>query len=136
MRAIAVAIVLSTLNGVSGCFTFLTYGGNILVAARSSVNPYTCSIIFGVAQIIGSLFTTQLADKLGRKLLLLISLFGTGLGQTTLSVYLYLHKLDYDLSTFDWVPAASMAFVIFISTAGIIPLSTICTVEILPIKVK
>lgn len=99
-------------------------------------NPYTATIIFGVFQIVGSLFTTQLADRLGRRVLLIASLLGAVLGQTALSIFSYLEKLDYDLTMFNWVPVASMSFVIFISTLGIIPLSTICAVEVLPIKVK
>lgn len=136
IKAIIVAIVLSILNQFSGCFTFLTYAGSILNTTGSTVSPYMSSIIFGVVQIMGSLFTTQLADRWGRKVLLIISLFGTVLGQTALSIFMYFHKLDYDLSELDWIPAASIAFVIFIGSVGIIPLTSICTVEILPAKVR
>lgn len=136
MRAIITAIVTSFLNQLSGCFTFLTYAGTIMSITGSSVNPYTTSIILGVVQIIGSLFTTYLADRLGRKVLLVVSLFGTVAGQTALSIFMYLHKLDYDLSMFSWVPVTSMAFVIFIGSAGVVSLSSICTVEALPAKVN
>lgn len=136
MRAIAIAIVLSCMNQFTGCFIFLTYAGNILSKTGTGVNPYTCSIILGVVQIIGSLFTTQLADRLGRRVLLITSLFGTVLGQTALSTFTYLQTLDYDLSMFDWVPVTIMSFVIFIASLGVIPLTSICTVEVLPAKVN
>lgn len=136
IRALSIAIVLSFLNQLSGCFTFLTYAGSIVSKTGNSMNPYTATIIFGVFQIVGSLFTTHLADRLGRKVLLIVSLLGAVLGQTALSIFSFLQKLDYDLTMFDWVPVASMSFVIFISTLGIIPLSTICAVEALPIKVN
>lgn len=136
MKGIFVAIVLSCINQCTGCFVFLTYAGSILSKTGTSVNPYIASIILGVIQIVASLFTTQLADRLGRKVLMIISLFGTVLGQTALSAFTYLQMLDYDLSLFDWVPVTSMSFVIFIGTAGVIPLSSICTVEALPAKVN
>lgn len=135
MRAVLIAIVLGLLNQLSGCFTFLTYAGNIMSRTGKGVNPYVGTIIIGVLQIVGAISTTQLADRLGRKVLLIVSLFGSVLGQTALSIFTYLQELDYDLSMFSWVPVTSMAFVVFISTLGIIPLSTICAVEVLPAKV-
>lgn len=136
VRAIFIAIVLSFLNQLSGCSTFLIYAGSILSKTRNSVNPYKASIAFGVVQIVGSLFTTQLADRLGRKVLLIVSLFGSALGQTSLAIFTYLQEFDYDLSMFNWVPLISLSFIVFIATIGIVPLSSICTVEVLPAKVN
>lgn len=136
VRAIIIAIVLSFLNQLSGCSTFLIYAGTILTKTENSINPYTASIAFGVVQIIGSLFTTQLADRLGRKVPLIVSLFGSALGQITLATFTYLQGLGYDLSMFNWVPLLSLSFIVFIATLGIVPLSSICTVEVLPAKVN
>lgn len=135
MRGIVIAIVLSLLNQLSGCFTFVTYTGSILETTGTSVNPYTSTIIFGVVQIVGCLFTTHLVDKWGRKVLLIISLSGIVMGQTALSVFMYLREFDCDLSMFGWLPVTSLSFVIFMGFVGIVPLSTICTVEALPAKV-
>lgn len=99
------------------------------------INPYTATIIFGVVQIIGSLFTTQLADRLGRRVLLITSLSGTVMGQTALSTFMYLKELEYDLSMLEWVPVTIISFIIFIASLGVIPLTSICTVEVLPEKV-
>lgn len=135
MRAIAITIVLSCMNQFTGCFTFLTYAGSILAKSGSTMNPYTCTIILGVVQIVASLLTTHLADRLGRKSLLIVSLFGTVLGQMSLASFAYLQEREYDLSMFDWVPVTSLSFIIFIGTVGVVPLSSICTVEVLPEKV-
>lgn len=52
-----------------------------------------------------------------------------------LSAYLYFAENGYDLSAFSWGPVICLAFVVFISSAGIIPLSHVCRVENLPTKV-
>lgn len=108
----------------------------IFAKIGTNVNPYTSTIILGMVQIAGSLFTTQLADKLGRKTLLNISLVGSVLGQLALVTFLYLDMLGFDVALFGWVPVASTGFVIFIASVGIVPLLSICTVEMLSPKVR
>lgn len=100
-----------------------------------SVDPYISSIILAVALIFGSLATTYLADILGRRLLNIVSLFGSACGLLSMSLYHYLYVKDYDLSAFTWVPVISLSFVIFISSAGIVSLAFVCSVENLPTKV-
>lgn len=84
----------------------------------ASLDPYVSSIMLAISLICGSLLTTSLADTLGRKLLNLASLVGSAIGLFSISFYYYLHINGYDLSAFDWVPVASLSFVIFVSSAG------------------
>lgn len=135
IKGILIGIVLTLLNQLTGCYVFLTYAVMIFAKIGTSVDPYTSTIILGIVQIAGTLLTTQLADKLGRKVLLNISLVGSVLGQLALVAFLYLDKLGFDVTLFSWVPVASTGFVIFIASVGIVPLLAICTVEMLPPKV-
>lgn len=100
-----------------------------------SVDPYISSIILAVALIFGSLSTTYFADIIGRRVLNIGSLFGSACGLLSMSLYHYLYVNDYDLSAFHWVPVISLSFVIFISSAGIVSLAFVCSVENLPTKV-
>lgn len=136
LRAIVIAITLSCMKAFTGCFIFLTYAGRILTQTGTTIDPYKSAICFGIVQIAGSLSTTQLADRFGRKVLLITSLVGTILGQISLSLFTFLQELDYDVSFFSWMPVISICFVIFISTLGVIPLASVCTVEALPAKVN
>lgn len=88
-----------------------------------------------VALILGSLTTTYLADKMGRRTLNLVSLMGSALGLINTALYQFLYLNGFDLSTFAFLPVASLCFVMFISSAGIIPLALTCSVENLPSKV-
>lgn len=89
-----------------------------------------------VLQIVGNMCTTSLVDSLGRKILNIISLVGNAVGLFALALYSYLHQNGYDLSAYSWVPVTSLSFVIFISSAGIISLASVCAVEHLPSKVS
>lgn len=135
MKGIFIGIVLTLLIQLTGCHTFLTYGVMIFAKIGTNVNPYMSTIILGVVQIAGSLLTTQLADSFGRKILLIISLVGSILGQMALAAFFYLDKLGFDVTVYGWVPVASIGFIIFIASVGIVPLTSICTVELLSPKV-
>lgn len=100
-----------------------------------SLDPHISSIILAVALIFGSLATTYLADILGRRVLNILSLMGSAFGLLSMSIYHYLYVKDFDLSGFSWVPVISLSFVIFISSAGIVSLAFVCSVENLPTKV-
>lgn len=93
------------------------------------------SIILAIAPLFGVLFSAKLADTLGRKILILISLLGSGFGLSILASYLYLVQNGYDFPRFQWIPVTSLSFVVFISSAGISPLRSVVTVEHLPIEV-
>lgn len=53
-----------------------------------------------------------------------------------MAAYLYCVSLGFNMSMFTWVPVTSLGFVILISSVGIVPLSLICLVELLPSKVR
>lgn len=108
----------------------------IFKRAEAEIDPYIQSIILSLFLILGSLSTTYFADILGRKVLCLISFLGSAFGLLSLSVYHYFHLRGFDLSPFSWVPVTSLSFVIFISAAGIMPMSMIVGVEYLPPKVR
>lgn len=136
LKGILIGIIITLLNQITGCYIFLTYAVMIFAKIGTSVHPYASTIILGIVQIAGTLLTTQLADRLGRKVLLIISLVGSVVGQLALATFLYLDKLGFDVALFDWVPVASTGFVIFIASVGIVPLMSICAVEMLSPKVS
>lgn len=136
MKALAKAVILTTLSTFTANYTLINYSVMIFERADTEIDPYIQSIILGIFLILGSLSTQFFADILGRKILCLISFLGSAFGLLSLSVYHYFHLRDYNLSAFSWVPVTSLSFVIFISAAGIMPMSMIVGVEYLPPKVR
>lgn len=105
----------------------------------SWIHPFGL-ILLAVAHTCGSLTTNYLVDKFGRNCkqkLNLISLLGSALALFITAFYHYLNINGFNLSEwFWWIPILSLAFGIFVSSVGIIPLSLVCGVEILPTKVS
>lgn len=91
--------------------------------------------MFAIALILGSFVATYLTDKLGRKFLNFISLVGAAIGMYALATYQYVRMHGIDLSAYAWIPVACLSFIIFISSAGITPLSVVCSLECMPPKV-
>lgn len=52
----------------------------------------------------------HLADKLGRRILNIFSLFGSAVGFFAISLYQYLYLSGFDVSMFVWVPVVSLSF--------------------------
>lgn len=135
-NGIIVAIILSFLNQYCGWFTLMIYSVVIFQDSGTHIDPHISTIILGAVQVAGNLSSTSLVETLGRKLLLIISMAGCTIGLSAMASYMYLVSLDYDLAAVQWIPVASLCFVIFSSSVGITPLLILCIVERLPSEVK
>lgn len=137
IKGLSFGILLGWWSQFPGALSFLNYGVLIFEkSGASTMDPLTSSIMLAFAQMMGGIFSTQLADSLGRKLSMIISFLGSAIGLFILSVYLYLNQNGYDLSSYSWIPVACLSFVMFISSAGVYALYAVCFVEHLPSKVR
>lgn len=127
---------MSYFSQLSGSATIVLYSVYILQRTGTSFDPYKSSIALGVVLILGNLCTTQMADTFGRKTFLIVSLMGCAVGHVSLSAFLYLNQIGYDLSNVAFIPLVCLGFVVFIASAGIVPLSHVVRVENLPTKVR
>lgn len=128
--------MLSFVSQLTGCFTFLCYAVFIFERSGATIDPNISSIILAIMQLLGTLCTTQLVDKLGRKLLMTCSLIGCSIGLTVLSTYLYLIRHGHELEDFRLLPVICLPLVVFIGAAGFLGVVNICVVENLPSKVR
>ena len=135
LKGLGIGFTLTTLATMTGTFIITTYAVTIFEALGTSIDPYVSSILCAIALIFGSIISTYLADKIGRRKLNFISLSGTAIGLLIASSYYYLNINGVDLTPFSWLPVISLCFCIFISAAGIVPLTMVCSVENLPSKV-
>ncbi|KAF5279153.1 hypothetical protein FQR65_LT03399 [Abscondita terminalis] len=94
-RALMLAAGLVTFQQMSGINVVLFYTQTIFVATGSSIPPEICTIIIGTIQLASTLLTPILADKTGKRFLLIISATGMFLSEAILGLYFYLQlKLD------------------------------------------
>uniref|UniRef100_A0A1B0BCA7 Major facilitator superfamily (MFS) profile domain-containing protein n=1 Tax=Glossina palpalis gambiensis TaxID=67801 RepID=A0A1B0BCA7_9MUSC len=135
-KAFLIGVALMALNQFCGCFAMINYTASIFEQSGSSLSPKISAIIVGVIQLLGSCASTLLVERAGRKLLLVISSIGTGIGLGCLGGYIYLNAIGYDTQPFAWIPIASFSFTIFIGCCGVLTLPFVLVSEIMPPKIR
>lgn len=118
-----------------GNFALMNYAVLIFLRAGAQINPYYATVMLFIGQICGCVCSAGLADRLGRKILIIVSLVGSAIGLVTIAVYLYLTEIGVETQSFTWIPVVSLSLGIFSGSAGIVPLSAIFTIEQLSPKV-
>lgn len=138
LRALAIAPALMAVGQFGGTFTLVSYAGTIFKESGSNLNPNYSSMILGVLQILGTISTYFLIDRIGRRALLAISTGGAAIGLTIMGIYCYLgkHQPNVDVSQYYWIPVVSLSFVIYVTSVGITPIQYIIISEVIPQKVR
>ncbi|XP_055594226.1 facilitated trehalose transporter Tret1-like [Uranotaenia lowii] len=135
-KAIIIGMVLVALNQLTGCFALINYTAQIFADAGSDLDPNVAAIIVGAIQIAGSYVSTLVVDRLRRKLLYISTALGSAIGLTAMGTHAYLKVMGYDVSAINWIPVASLSWVIFIASVGILPLTFVILSEIVPHKLR
>ncbi|KAH8391771.1 hypothetical protein KR215_002775 [Drosophila sulfurigaster] len=138
VKAIVTGLVLMIANIFTGTFAFINYMSNIFQAVHTQLEPNTNTIIIGAVQIVGTLASIYLVDRYGRKILLVLSCAGSALGTAAFGIYaFYAEETEVDLSAFSaWLPVTIMAFIIFVANVGVISVTMVVLVEVLPYKIR
>lgn len=136
-RSMLIGPSLFAVSQFSGTFTLVSYAATIFKESGSNLNPNFSSIILGCLQIIGTISTYFLIDRIGRRVLLTISCGGAAIGLSVMGCYCYLskHHESNAVAHYNWIPVVALSFVIYISSIGIIPVPYIIISEVLPQKV-
>ncbi|XP_034668658.1 facilitated trehalose transporter Tret1 [Drosophila subobscura] len=135
-KAFLIGLGLVTFNQLCGCFAMVNYTAVIFEQAGASLAPTVSAIIVGSIQLLGTYTSTVLVERLGRKILLLVSAVGIGLGQSAMGSYSYLKVLGYDVSSYGWVPIAGFSFMLLLAASGLLTLPFLVIAELLPPKIR
>ncbi|XP_033174049.1 facilitated trehalose transporter Tret1 [Drosophila mauritiana] len=135
-KAFLIGLGLISFNQLCGCFAMLNYTAVIFEQAGSSLPPTVAAIIVGVIQLMGTYASTVLVERLGRKILLLVSAVGIGLGQSAMGTYSYFQSLGQPVASFSWVPIAGFSFMLFLAAVGLLSLPFLVVSEIMPQKIR
>ncbi|XP_017479634.1 PREDICTED: facilitated trehalose transporter Tret1 [Rhagoletis zephyria] len=138
LRALSMGIILMMINVFTGGFALLNYTSTIFVAIQTDIDPNTNTIIIGVVQIVGTITAIILIDRFGRKILLMASTASMGVFLAAFGMYAFFaEETSADLSAYrSWLPLLIMAFIILSANIGIIPVTFVVLVEILPPKIR
>lgn len=122
----------------SGITVIIAYMQSIFEASGSSLKPEISAIIIGMIQLTTNVVTSQLIDRLGRRILLLGSLIGMFLSHVLLGLYFYLkiHNFDSLVSQLFWLPVCSLILYFIMFTTGVGPVSWSMLGEIFPTHIR
>lgn len=99
-------------------------------------NPNTSAIIVGLVQVIATFISTLVVDRLGRKLLLIISSSTMCLCAFLLGVFFYLKEADMDVSSITWLPLVSLCIFVIAFSIGFGPIPWMILGELFPSSIK
>lgn len=119
-------MALMVFQQATASFAIVNYSLMTFSKVGASIDPHISSITLAVVLLFGSFTTTYLVESLGRKALCLISLLGSACALFTTALYHYLNTNGYELSSVAFIPVISLCLLVFVSAAGIVPLSIIC----------
>ncbi|KAH8378227.1 hypothetical protein KR093_010298 [Drosophila rubida] len=135
LKAFAAASILSLGYQLSGIFSFINYMSDIFKASGALFDVNTCTIIIGVVQIVGVYTSTIFVDIVGRRILMLVSTLGVGLGCIAFGFFTYSAQI-YDLSHLNWLPLVLMIVIIYVGNVGLIGIFFVVLVEVFPAKIR
>ncbi|KXJ82000.1 hypothetical protein RP20_CCG016266 [Aedes albopictus] len=134
-KGIFIGIFLMFLNQFCGIFAILTYAVTIFQESGSDLSPGASAIIIAAIQILGTMASFVFVDLAGRKVLLLVSTFGTGVGLSCLGTFSWLKEHQFDLTGFGWIPVVILSITMFIFCVGLCSIPFFVLPEILPAKI-
>lgn len=136
LRALIIGPTLMAISQFSGSFVLVNFAVTIFRDSGSDIDPNVSAIVMAVLQIFGAYMTSAVIDKVGRKVLLIISAMGTAFGLSMMATYMHFQQLGYDVSQFRLVPLISLSMVLVVSSLGLVSVPYVIIAEVLPRKVS
>lgn len=136
-RAFLIMIILNSSQLFCGFEVILMNLHDILVAGGTVyVSATTVGIIYSSVQLSSCIISSLLVDKFGRKNLLIVSSFLTGICLVTVAVYFHLQYSGLDTLDYSWIPIATLMTygAVFKIGLGLVPI--VMSSELFAPKIK
>ncbi|KAJ8709796.1 hypothetical protein PYW08_009800 [Mythimna loreyi] len=127
-KATWIVVMLNILTQLSGMLVVTAFVSVIFEMTGSDMEAHISTIIVGITQVFASVIAPLLVDRIGRKILLLISFAGCALCLFSLGTYFYLYNNDYPIAeNLKWLSLVSimMLCISYYSGLGIIPVTLV-----------
>lgn len=135
-RSLFITLGLMMFQQASGISGILAYLQIFFDATGSSVPSDISVMIVGFVQFASTFLTSVLVDKLGRKILILISCCGLFISLSGLGIYFFMKNNGYNVDYLFWAPVFFVMLYSLSFSIGIGPLPWTILSEILPADVK
>lgn len=126
-RSLLIVQIVAVADVISGMSAVLPYASTTFARTEggslSPISPDECTLLLGVLVFLSTFPTAFLVDKTGRRPLLLVSCFGSGIAQLISGTFFLLSEnYRVDLSKFNWIPFLSITCFAVIYSIGLGPL--------------
>lgn len=136
VKGLVIAFGLMLFQQFSGVNAIIFYAGKIFTDSGSSISSEVATIIVGVMQCLAVFVSTMIVDRLGRRILLLISELAMCLTTLILGVYFYMKDHKMDVSSIGWLPLVSVCLFIILFSLGFGPVPWMMMGEIFSSQIK
>ncbi|XP_034173018.2 trehalose transporter 1 isoform X1 [Osmia lignaria lignaria] len=136
LKPLLISLGLMFFQQLSGINAVIFYTVQIFKDAGSSIDSNISTIIVGVVNFISTFAAASVIDKLGRKMLLYISAVSMCITLFTFGTFFYMKENGSDMSTFGWIPLASLIIYVIGFSLGFGPIPWLMMGEILPVKIR
>lgn len=137
LRALIISVGLICFQQLSGINAILFYTKTIFEKTGSSLDPALATILVSIVQVVASGCTPLIVDRLGRKLILLVSAAGMCLSLVLFGVYFYLGSIKSEaVPNLGWLPVTSLIAFVAVYCIGFGPLPWAVLGEMFPSNVK
>ncbi|XP_069671884.1 facilitated trehalose transporter Tret1-like [Periplaneta americana] len=136
-KAMFIIAFLVILQQFSGVMAILSYAEEIFAKTGSSLDPSVQAMVLGGVQLLASVFSSMLVDRLGRKPLLLMSTAGVAASLSIEGLYFYIiiNNMAKKSST-EWIPLSALIVFFIMYCIGLGSLPITMTGELFSTKVK
>lgn len=137
LPAVLISLGLMLFQQLSGINAVIFYAAKIFKMAGSSLNENLCSVIIGIVNFVSTFIATSIIDRLGRKMLLYISLVSMIITLVALGSYFYVREVvKSDISSYGWLPLACLVIYVLGFSIGFGPIPWLMLGEILPSRIR
>lgn len=123
-RSLLIVQIVAVADVISGMSAVLPYASSTFARTEGAlITPDKCTLLLGVLVFLSTFPTAFLVDRTGRRPLLLVSCFGSGISQIIAgSYYLLSENYKVNLDTINWIPFISITCFAVIYSIGLGPL--------------
>lgn len=135
VKVLVICYALMLAQQLSGINAVIFNTGTIFDSAGASILPAIATIIIGIIQVIATFVSSLVVDKLGRRILLLLSALVMCVCSTALGVFFFLKERGENVEGISWLPLVSLSLFIIAFSLGFGPIpwmmaGELCTMEI------
>ncbi|KAF2884956.1 hypothetical protein ILUMI_21233 [Ignelater luminosus] len=122
---------------LSGITAITFYSQIIFDQAEIGISPSTATSIYFAVQLIVTIFSSILVDKIGRRPLLIVSVIGSGTFLALEGLYFYFQtQTNIDVSKLSFLPLTSLLLYVIIFNLGMGTVPVLMLSELFPTNVK